>query len=71
MAAIVLRQEIDQSSVDWPNILSNLSSHLPTYARPAFFRIQSKLATTSTYKHLKTDLVKEVSSHLIFADDVA
>lgn len=61
MAAIVLKDDITLDTIDWTEILNNLSLHLPTYARPLFFRVKKILETTSTFKHLKGDLVKEVS----------
>ena len=59
MAAVVLNDEISPDTVDWTGIANSLSLHLPSYARPLFFRLKKVLETTSTFKHLKGDLVKE------------
>jgi hypothetical protein len=37
----------------------HLARALPSYARPLFLRIQDKIAVTATFKHQKTELVRE------------
>jgi fatty-acyl-CoA synthase len=32
---------------------------LPAYARPLFLRIQGSIATTATFKHQKSDLIRQ------------
>ena len=59
MAALTLSAGVTVSSMDWMAMHEELLQHLPTYARPLFFRIQSSLLVTSTFKHQKNDLVKD------------
>jgi len=52
----------------------HLESALPPYARPLFLRIQDRIAVTATFKHQKTELVREgfdpaASDDAIYFDD--
>jgi fatty-acyl-CoA synthase len=37
----------------------HLAERLPSYARPLFLRVQDNIEVTSTFKHKKSDLVRE------------
>lgn len=65
MATITLSDSSNISNFDWNNLANELSLHLPTYARPLFIRVQKEIKVTSTFKHIKADLVKEVSLTII------
>jgi len=54
MAAIVC-----ESAPDLGALRAHLERRLPAYARPLFLRIIDKIATTATFKHTKTDLVRQ------------
>ena len=56
MAAIVLK---GSSSLDIKRLYTYVTTNLPIYACPKFLRIMSDMHITTTYKHKKTDLVKE------------
>ncbi|XP_072039081.1 long-chain fatty acid transport protein 2-like [Amphiura filiformis] len=56
MAAIVLAQN---TSLDTKNLYQYVTKTLPSYACPMFLRIISAMDVTGTFKHKKTDLVKE------------
>jgi fatty-acyl-CoA synthase len=70
MAAVAVDGELDLEA-----FRTHLVSCLPSYARPAFLRIQSELQVTATFKHTKNDLVREgydpaVTSDAIYFNDV-
>ncbi|XP_072039186.1 long-chain fatty acid transport protein 2-like [Amphiura filiformis] len=71
MAAITLREG---SNLDLRHLFKHVKENLPLYACPKFLRILPQLVITSTFKHKKTDLVKEgfdptvVSDSLYFMD---
>ena len=70
MAAIVLAEHINASSLDIESISLHISANLPGYARPVFLRILEELPTTTTHKLQKNDLrnqafhLEEVPDHL-------
>jgi acyl-CoA synthetase (AMP-forming)/AMP-acid ligase II len=46
------------------DVVRNCKQHLASYSRPLFLRVKAsgtQLLTTTTFKHIKTDLVKEVT----------
>jgi fatty-acyl-CoA synthase len=64
--------------VDGPLDLATFREHLirvlPAYARPLFLRIQDNIAVTATFKHQKSDLVREgfdpaASNDSVYFDD--
>jgi acyl-CoA synthetase (AMP-forming)/AMP-acid ligase II len=59
MAALQLQGNVTITNIDWTPIHVAMQKNLPSYARPAFFRIQQELKMTSTFKHQKNDLIKE------------
>lgn len=59
MAAISLSEGMSVDKVDWTVFHSECTKHLTHYSRPAFLRIQETMAVTTTFKHQKTDLVKD------------
>jgi len=68
MAALVTDEELDLHA-----LRNHLIARLPSYARPAFLRLQDEVKVTGTFKYSKTDLVREgynpaVASHLIYFD---
>ena len=54
MAALVVEGALDLSG-----LRKHLARALPAYARPLFLRIQDRIAVTATFKHQKTELVRE------------
>ncbi|KAL4613305.1 very long-chain acyl-CoA synthetase-like [Arapaima gigas] len=56
MATVILRQGREFDSADTYKLVA---SHLPSYARPWFLRIQNCFAVTGTYKLIKTKLAEE------------
>ncbi|XP_070542337.1 long-chain fatty acid transport protein 2-like [Ptychodera flava] len=56
MAAITLKED---ATLDRKKLFAHVTSSLPNYACPRFLRLQKEMATTSTYKHTKTELTKE------------
>jgi fatty-acyl-CoA synthase len=54
MAAVVAN-----SDLDLPELHRHLARSLPPYARPLFLRIKDGIDVTGTFKHRKTDLVRE------------
>eukprot|EP01035_Chromulina_nebulosa_P020836 gene20836-27004_t len=59
MAAVCLSNNVKINDVDWNEVYDNISTNIPSYARPLFIRIQKQMATTGTFKYVKGDLVKE------------
>ena len=59
MASIVLRDNNTPQTIDWSLFHSECLAHLPAYARPIFIRIQNYIRTTGTFKHQKSELVKD------------
>ncbi len=54
MAALVVSADFDPAT-----LASKLSTNLPSYARPAFLRLQPEMEITGTFKLRKIDLVNE------------
>ena len=54
MAALVV-----DGTLDLPGLRKHLARLLPSYARPLFLRIQDRIAVTATFKHQKTELVRD------------
>lgn len=54
MASIVA-----DDSLDLEGLARHVEKELAVYARPVFLRLSPKMGTTSTFKHLKLDLVRE------------
>jgi len=54
MAAIATDGEIDLAA-----LREHFSGNLPSYARPLFLRIVDAIEVTSTFKHMKSDLVRQ------------
>ena len=48
-----------EGRLDLEGLRSHLASRLPAYAQPLFLRIQNSIATTATFKHQKSDLVRQ------------
>ncbi len=57
MAAIVL--SCNHADVDWQKFYTHMTNYLPMYAYPKFLRIREHMTVTSTFKHMKVELVKE------------
>ena len=71
MAAVVAEDALDLAA-----LREHLVRNLPAYARPLFMRIQDRAAVTATFKHQKTDLVREgfdpaATAEPIYFDDAA
>jgi fatty-acyl-CoA synthase len=71
MAALVA-----DGRLDLPELRKHLARLLPSYARPLFLRIQGRIAVTATFKHQKSELVREgfdlaASADTIYFDDPA
>ncbi|XP_041464866.1 long-chain fatty acid transport protein 6-like [Lytechinus variegatus] len=56
MAAIVPNKG---TRLDFGDVYSHVASLLPDYACPKFLRVMKEIEITGTFKHKKTDLVKE------------
>jgi fatty-acyl-CoA synthase len=54
MAAVAIDGELNLEA-----FRTHLIARLPSYARPLFLRIQTELQVTATFKHTKSDLVRE------------
>ena len=54
MAALVA-----DDGFDLAGLAARLEDHLPSYARPAFLRLQPEIEVTGTFKQRKVDLVTE------------
>jgi fatty-acyl-CoA synthase len=54
MAAVSTEGEIDLAA-----LREHISGRLPSYARPMFLRIVGTIEITSTFKHMKSDLVRQ------------
>jgi fatty-acyl-CoA synthase len=54
MAALVTDGELDLAA-----LAAHLAERLPAYARPVFLRVRGAMQVTGTFKHLKSDLVRE------------
>ena len=71
MAAVMLKEG---TVLDLQQLYRHVKENLPMYACPKFLRILPEVIITSTFKHKKTDLVKEgfdpavVSDPLYFMD---
>jgi fatty-acyl-CoA synthase len=48
-----------EGTLDLEGLRTHLASRLPTYAQPLFLRIEDSIATTATFKHQKSDLVRQ------------
>lgn len=59
MAAITVADGVFADDKLWKKYIDICARHLPSFARPVFLRLRSALATTATFKHKKTELVKE------------
>jgi fatty-acyl-CoA synthase len=69
MAALVV-----DGPLDLVELRKHLARVLPRYARPLFLRIQDRIAVTATFKHQKTELVREgfdptASGDAVYFDD--
>src|SRR3984957_16703950 len=68
MAALVV-----DGTLDLAELRKHLRRQLPSYARPLFLRIQDHIAVTATFKHQKTELVREgfdpATDDAIYFDD--
>jgi fatty-acyl-CoA synthase len=54
MAALVTN-----GPLDFTRLHAHLAQRLPAYAQPLFLRIQDRIAVTGTFKHQKTELVRQ------------
>lgn len=64
MAAIILKEGAKSvRDIDIEALSLHISSHLASYARPLFLRIQKEMPTTSTHK-LQKNTLKEEAFHL-------
>lgn len=59
MASVQLLDELTVDTMDWKKYQAECVAHLPVYSRPMFLRIRKAMSVTSTFKHQKSDLVKE------------
>jgi fatty-acyl-CoA synthase len=64
MAALVVAEDFD------PAALYRHLECLPVYARPVFVRIRKELETTATFKHQKSELVREGYDPAATADTI-
>jgi fatty-acyl-CoA synthase len=71
MAALVV-----EGTLDLVHLRKHLARALPSYARPLFLRIKDRIDVTATFKHKKSDLIREgfdpaASGNTIYFDDPA
>jgi fatty-acyl-CoA synthase len=71
MAALVADGVLDLAA-----LRAHLAQRLPSYARPLFLRIKDRIEVTATFKHQKSDLVREgfdpaATADAIYVDDPA
>lgn len=59
MAAVVLREDVTVDNIDWTAFHKECTTHLTSYSRPVFVRVQQSVKVTATFKHQKSDLVKD------------
>jgi fatty-acyl-CoA synthase len=69
MAALVV-----DGKLELPEFREHIARALPPYARPLFLRIQDRIAVTATFKHLKSELVRDgfdpaAAADAIYFDD--
>ena len=62
-AGMVTFNQTPGKDVNWADLSSFIAGQLPSYARPLFIRVTSKLDTTGTFKLKKNDL-REEAFHL-------
>jgi fatty-acyl-CoA synthase len=65
MAALVV-----DGKLDLQQFREHLARALPSYARPLFLRIQDRIAVTATFKHQKSDLVRDGFDPAAMADAI-
>jgi fatty-acyl-CoA synthase len=65
MAAIV-----PDSTLDMPALREYLADLLPSYARPAFFRLRDSCTVTGTFKYSKQELMREGFDPTLTADAI-
>jgi fatty-acyl-CoA synthase len=65
MAALVV-----DGALDLAELRKHLVRLLPFYARPLFLRIQDRIAVTATFKHQKTELVRQGFDPGASGDDI-
>ncbi|XP_071965191.1 long-chain fatty acid transport protein 2-like [Antedon mediterranea] len=66
MAAITLSSAYE--SLDFKALYTYLKNKLPSYARPKFIRITNNMDLTGTFKHKKSDFVKQGFDPMIITD---
>lgn len=54
--------------LDRKDIYKHIVTNLPSYAQPLFLRIQESIDVTSTYKYLKTQMVKDGFNPAVISD---
>lgn len=59
MAAVVLKEGLAVDSLNWSSFHKECMEHLTSYSRPAFVRVQASAQVTATFKHQKSDLIKD------------
>ena len=59
-----------EGRLDLPELREHLAGLLPSYARPLFLRIQKSIAVTATFKHRKTELVRDGFNPTATADAI-
>lgn len=69
MAAVTLGDGVAEKSLDWSVFHTECVKHLPVYSRPLFVRVRKQIAVTTTFKHQKSDLVKDGYDLSLVKDD--
>jgi fatty-acyl-CoA synthase len=59
MASLILQEDLNPSAMKWERFHEECQKHLPSYARPAFIRIQRAIQVTGTFKHQKSVLIED------------
>jgi fatty-acyl-CoA synthase len=68
MCSVVLDKKA--RDFDWAAVHAHCAAELPSYAIPRFFRVQTGLAATGTFKHQKVALRKEGCDPTLVKDEI-
>jgi fatty-acyl-CoA synthase len=70
MASIQLLDGLTVDTMDWNKYHAECAANLPVYSRPIFLRIRKSMNVTTTFKHQKSDYVKEGFDPALVKDEI-